>query len=188
MGLRHAVLAALLDGAATGYELSKNFDVGMAEFWHARRQQLYAELTKLEQAGLVSGREIIQQGRPNKRVQSLTEAGRAELAEFAATPSDPQFLRDDLLVKAYAVDVTDGSALIDQLAQRAEQSQIKIARLDRVLARLSGNDEDAFLADAERIGPYLTAVRGRMFEEETIRWCTWAMQVLRKRQGGTPDN
>ena len=55
MSLKHAVLAALLDGEYSGYQLAKAFDAGVANFWHALPQQLYAELTKLETEGLVAG-------------------------------------------------------------------------------------------------------------------------------------
>lgn len=35
MALRHAVLAALLDGESSGYEPARRFDAGMANFRHA---------------------------------------------------------------------------------------------------------------------------------------------------------
>jgi hypothetical protein len=33
MALRHAVLAAMLDGGFSGYQLAKIFDVGVSNFW-----------------------------------------------------------------------------------------------------------------------------------------------------------
>lgn len=35
MSLKHAVLAALLEGEASGYDLAKIFDVSVANFWAA---------------------------------------------------------------------------------------------------------------------------------------------------------
>ena len=96
MGLRHAVLAALCDDEYSGYQLAKAFDVGVANFWSASSQQLYSELTRLEQAGLISGREVIQLDRPNKRVFTVTPAGLEELVKFAAADSKPLSFRDDL--------------------------------------------------------------------------------------------
>ena len=52
MALRHAVLAALLEGEASGYQLAKRFDVSVANFWSATPQQLYRELDRLEAEGL----------------------------------------------------------------------------------------------------------------------------------------
>ncbi|MBK3589679.1 PadR family transcriptional regulator, partial [Streptomyces sp. MBT57] len=68
MALRHAVLAALLDEELSGYQLAKAFDMGVANFWHALPQQLYAELARLEKEGLVAGREVVQDARPNSRL------------------------------------------------------------------------------------------------------------------------
>ncbi|TXS35041.1 PadR family transcriptional regulator, partial [Streptomyces sp. OR43] len=93
MALRHAVLAALLDGEFSGYQLAKAFDVGVANFWHALPQQLYTELARLEKEGLVEGRQVVQETRPNKRVFQVTDAGRDELEKFAATTSKPSFIR-----------------------------------------------------------------------------------------------
>lgn len=35
MALRNAVMAALLEGAASGYDLAKAFDASVANFWMA---------------------------------------------------------------------------------------------------------------------------------------------------------
>src|SRR3954451_10443564 len=98
MALRHAVLAALLEGEASGYQLSKRFDVSVANFWSATPQQLYRELERLEADGLVQPRLAEQRRRPNKRVVTLTDAGREELHDFTAQPARPAALRDDLAV------------------------------------------------------------------------------------------
>ena len=84
MALRHAMLAALLDGEASGYELAKRFDASVANFWHALPQQLYSELRRLEEQRLVSGRAVRQRGRPDKRVFTITPAGVEALRDFAA--------------------------------------------------------------------------------------------------------
>src|SRR5437870_5832133 len=105
MGLGHAVLAALLEGDASGYELAKRFDVSVANFWHAVPQQVYAELPRLERAGFVEGRQVVQEKRPNKRVYRLTREGRGELARFIAEPARPTSIKDELLVKVYSADV-----------------------------------------------------------------------------------
>jgi hypothetical protein len=43
---------------------------------------------------------------------------------------------------------------------------------------LDGRDEKSFERDSERIGPYLTLMGGRMYEQTNIRWCTAALEVL----------
>src|SRR3954453_17357940 len=182
MALRHAVLAALLGGEASGYQLSKRFDVSVANFWSATPQQLYRELERLEAAGLVQARLVEQRRRPNKRVFTLTAAGRQELHEFTAEPARPRALRDDLAVKLQAVDVGDGNAVREALALRLEQARAKLDLYDRLRDDLlDGRSEDEFLRKAERIGPYLTLMGGRLYEQTNIRWCEEVLQTLAAR-------
>lgn len=183
MALRHAVLAALLDGEYSGYQLAKGFDIGVANFWHALPQQLYAELAKLEGEGLVAGREVVQEGRPNKRLFRVTDEGLTEMERFAARAAKPSFIRDDLLVKVQAVDGVAAAPVIEQLTERAAVADAKIEVLEKLLVRLRGDaDEDEFLRTGERVGPYLTCLRGLAFERESRDWCRRAAALLSERR------
>ncbi|MBJ6642016.1 PadR family transcriptional regulator [Streptomyces sp. BSE7-9] len=183
MALRHAVLAALLDGELSGYQLAKAFDVGVANFWYAQPQQLYAELTRLERQGLVAGREVVQESRPNKRLFHVTDAGLAELEAFTAASAKPAFVRDDLMVKVQAADSVDTATLIDQLTERADIARARIELFEALLRRLRGDrGEEDFLRHGDRIGPYLTCLRGVAFEQENRDWCLRTVAVLEERR------
>jgi DNA-binding PadR family transcriptional regulator len=186
MALRHAVLAALLEGEASGYQLAKRFDVSVANFWSATPQQLYRELEQLERAGLLRGRVVEQRRRPNKRVFTLTAAGRAELHAFTARPARPTAMRDDLLVKLQAVDAGDQEAVKEATSTRLEQSRGKLALYDHLRDDLlEGRDEDEYLRDAERVGPYLTLMAGRIYEQQNIRWSRAVLEILEQRSEAT---
>jgi DNA-binding PadR family transcriptional regulator len=183
MALRHAVLVALLDEELSGYQLAKAFDLGVANFWHALPQQLYTELAKLEKEGLVAGREVIQDTRPNKRLFTVTEAGLAELERYAATANKPTFMRDDLTVKVQAAHHIDADELIAQLTERAAIADAKIELFGRLLRKMRGDrSEEEFLRHGERIGPYLTCLRGLAFEEGNRDWCRRSAAILRERR------
>jgi DNA-binding PadR family transcriptional regulator len=182
MGLRHAVLASLLEGEAAGYELSKRFDVSVANFWSATSQQLYRELERLESEGLVEGRVVEQQRRPNKRVFSLTPAGHAELRDFIAQPTRPGAIRDDLLVKLQAAGPDDLPAVRKAVEERLQRAREKLALYDHLHdGLLHGRTETEHLAEVERIGPYLTLLGGRLYEQQNIRWCESVLAVLAER-------
>ncbi|RSS35495.1 PadR family transcriptional regulator [Streptomyces sp. WAC08241] len=182
MSLKHAVLAALLEGEASGYDLAKIFDVSVANFWAATPQQLYRELDRLAEAGLITARVVEQERRPNKRMFSLTESGRRDLAAYTSTPPRLSAVRDELMVQVQACDQGDTAAVRAFVARRMETARAKLARYDRLRERmLAGRDEEAYLDGAERIGPYLTLMRGRFFEEENLRWGARALAVLDRR-------
>lgn len=186
MALCHAVLAALMEGEASGYQLSKRFDVSVSNFWSAKPQQLYRELERLEQDGLLQGRVVEQQRRPNKRVFTLTAAGREELHAFIAQPAKPTAIRDDLLVKLQASDATDRDPITAAVTERLAYARGKLALYDRLRDDLlDGRSEDTYLRDAERVGPYLTLMGGRMYEQQYIQWCTTVLTVLDQRSHGS---
>lgn len=99
MSLRHALLALLEAGPMTGYELAKQFDVSVDHLWHAPHSQIYPELRRMEEAGLVEAEVRPRGERGTKRPYSLTEAGAEELVAWVrrheATPPvrDPAYLK-----------------------------------------------------------------------------------------------
>ncbi|MEW2355429.1 PadR family transcriptional regulator [Spirillospora sp. NPDC029432] len=182
MALRHAVLAALLDGEYSGYQLAKIFDIAVSNFWHAVPQQLYTELTRLEKEGLIAGRQVIQHDRPNKRVFTVTPAGLEELERFATLPAKPGIIREDLLVMLQVVEHVPAEDVIAQLEERAQAAKAKVEHFEHTLKRLRGDlDEETFLRYGSPIGPYLTCLRGRRFEYENYDCYTRTAQVLRER-------
>ena len=90
MALGDAILACLTERPMTGYELAKTFDNSIGFFWKADHQQIYRELTKLRDRGHIQGREVVQSGKPNKLVYTLTSEGRAALRPWAARPRVPR--------------------------------------------------------------------------------------------------
>ncbi|MGW6918348.1 PadR family transcriptional regulator [Kitasatospora sp. NPDC054939] len=183
MALRNALMAALLEGEASGYDLAKSFDASVANFWMATPQQLYRELERMEADGLVAARVVQQEKRPNKRLFSLTEAGLAAVRAYTAElPTKPTTVRDELLVKVQSVDAGDAAAVRAAVAERMERSAAKLARYERLQARLlDGRTEEQHLAHAEHIGPYLTLLRGMAFERENLTWGSTALRVLDQR-------
>lgn len=184
MSLRDAVLAALLEGEASGYDLAKGFDASVANFWMATPQQLYRELDRLAGQGLIQARIVHQDRRPNKRMFSLTEAGHEAIRQFTARSPRPSVIRDELMVKVQAADAGDTQAVRDFIVEQVQWASAKLQRYERLRARLlDGRGEEEHLAQAERVGPYLTLLRGISFEEENIRWAERALVILELRQG-----
>ncbi|MEU2339895.1 PadR family transcriptional regulator [Streptomyces sp. NPDC006654] len=183
MALRNAVMAALLEGEASGYDLAKGFDATVANFWTATPQQLYRELERMEAEGLVTARVVEQERRPAKRLFALTPAGRQAIRAYTAEPlARPTAVRDELLVKVQCADAGDLEAVRAAVAERMEWATAKLARYERIRQRLlAGRSEEAFFAEAERVGPYLTLLRGMAFERENLQWGDLTLRRLAQR-------
>ena len=90
MSLPFGLLGLLTYQDSTGYDLTKSFEDSLNNFWHAQSSQIYRELDRMEQKGWVTSRNIIQDKRPNKRLYSITEAGRESLMAWLSEAA-PEF-------------------------------------------------------------------------------------------------
>ena len=182
MSLRYALLALLIDGEATGYELAKRFDRSVANFWHALPQQLYAELTRMEEDGLVEGEVVVQKTRPNKRVFSMTDEGREALQAWFREETRSTGIKDELLIRVYAADLTDAATLLGTVERSLPAHEQKLAIYESLRDEsLRGRTEDQFVRTTRRIGPYLTLKSGILYEQAMVEWHRWAIGAVRAR-------
>jgi DNA-binding PadR family transcriptional regulator len=86
VALPQAILVSLCEQSGSGYELTRRFDRSIGYFWNATHQQIYRTLRTMEADGWVSATVVAQQGRPDKKVYTVSDAGRCELARWIAAP------------------------------------------------------------------------------------------------------
>lgn len=107
VSLKHAILGFLELEPTTGYTLQQRFEGSLRSFWTATQSQIYRELHALEAAKQVDLEVQPQQGKPPRKVYTLTAAGKAELRRWLEQPVEPPQLRDPLLLKfVFAADVS----------------------------------------------------------------------------------
>jgi PadR family transcriptional regulator, regulatory protein AphA len=113
MSLRHGLIGLLArEGALTGYELTKAFDRSVNFLWHAVPGQIYPELSRLADAGLI--RQTSAGPRGAKRFEA-TEEGIAELRHWITAVEPARGIRNETLLRvffAYLVDPADAEALL----------------------------------------------------------------------------
>jgi PadR family transcriptional regulator, regulatory protein AphA len=98
MSIRGAILGLLTERPMTGYEIAKRFDHALGRVWPARPNQVYTEINRMEEKGLV---EVVEIGARNARRYAATEAGLEALTSWLLDRSPPeQQLRFDGLLKA----------------------------------------------------------------------------------------
>ena len=76
MSLTYGILGFLSYGSMTGYDLAKAFSCSVNFFWNAQTSQIYRELGKLEEEGLVASELVLQTQRPNKKLYAITDEGK----------------------------------------------------------------------------------------------------------------
>jgi DNA-binding PadR family transcriptional regulator len=174
MALGDAILVLLTERPMTGYELAKTFDTSIGFFWRADHQQIYRELTRLRDRGHVQGREVMQSGKPNKLVYTLTSDGKAALRQWAAQPSRASSIKDDLLVRLYALDSVDIAPLRADLMARLEYHRDRLMRFERILEKRFPEGT----ASPADLGKLLTLRMGLRYERAATEWCKEALDTL----------
>jgi DNA-binding PadR family transcriptional regulator len=159
----------------SGYELAKTFDASIGFFWKADHQQIYRELSKLRDRGHIEGHEVVQSGKPNKLVYTLTPEGRAALRHWSGRPSTPPQIKDDLLVRLCALDSVDIESLRADLMARLEHHRDRYARYERILNKLFPDGKARSVADT---GKLLGLRLGLRHEQVVAEWCEEAIEAL----------
>lgn len=116
----YVVLGCLaLGGPATPYGLKQTVAGSIGYFWSFPHSQLYSEPERLARAGLVTEQRE-DRGR-RRRTYAITDAGRAALKAWVATPTDelPQ-IRDIGMLKLYFGSIADGEQLAALARVRAD--------------------------------------------------------------------
>jgi len=176
MSLKYALLTLLTgDRLLSGYDLLRYFDGSVGFVWHATHPQIYRELDKLRREGLVANEVVVQTGRPNKKVYSLTDQGMHELLAWVGTPSQLQMMKDGMLVRAFSYGRIDLEIAIARLAEYRTLHEERLVRY-RELVKLVESSPDA----AFRTGYQLVLQCGILHQETYLRWCDWATKFLRR--------
>jgi DNA-binding PadR family transcriptional regulator len=178
MALEHAIMISLAERPGTGYELGRQFSVSLGHFWPASRQQIYRTLARLSDDGLITCRDVPQQGRPDKKVYSLAPAGQDALAAWIAEPTTVTALRDELGVKLRGA---EHGALTDVLADVAHHRSAHHDRLALYRGYADSQFPDRTALTGRRLHQYLVLRGGIRIEEAFVDWCDEVLTAL------TPD-
>ncbi len=179
MALSHAILAVLASRTCSGYDLAKQFDGSVGFFWHATHQQIYRELTKLEESGWVDGWVVEQNGRPDKKSYAINAAGTAHLEDWIAQPTSSSPMKDELLTKLFVGHLVPIEILLQRLKESRSQHTDNLATYHTIAQRFF---PDPATLSLQLRCQYLTLRNGIHYETGWLAWCDEAMKVLLGRQ------
>jgi DNA-binding PadR family transcriptional regulator len=176
VALPHAILVSLCEQSGSGYELTRRFDRSIGYFWSATHQQIYRTLRTMESDGWVSATVIAQQGRPDKKVYTVSDAGRAELARWIGAPLGGSGSRE-LAVKLRGAAYGDRRALLEQVSTfRAERAHV----LDTYRGFEKKQFPDPQSLRGSALHQYLVLRGGIRTEEGTVDWLDEITEALQE--------
>ena len=165
----YVILGMLRLGKRTGYEIKSLVDISTRFFWTASYGQIYPELARLEERGLVRGSDDRSNGR-RRRAYELTSTGERALHDWL-TSQEPLHneLRHEGALKFF---FSDSLTPEEQIAQLRHIRSTHEALAEQLRA----------IAPAEPEGkppaPLMTLEFGIAYQEFLAGWCERAEQRL----------
>lgn len=138
MQLRHAILGLLDVAPQSGYDLGRAFARSVAHFWHADQSQIYRTLDRMETDGAISTETVPQRGRPDRKLHSLTDAGRTELNEWLRAPLEVLQPKEPFLARLFFAAPLGISGVLALLDEREQTVRSAVDQLN-ALPRASGD-------------------------------------------------
>jgi PadR family transcriptional regulator AphA len=162
MSLRHAVLGLLAVQPSTGYELARAFDVSLANAWHAGHSQIYPELGRLEDAGMV---EVVGEGARNSRTYGITASGRDELRRWMLETEPNRAQRNETAVRWFLLALLDPADRRVALERELAHAEAYEAMLRETAERIDAVGGHPFRATVD-LGLRTTAVMRAWLREQ----------------------
>ncbi len=166
MTLRAALLGLLSEGPATGYEMSRDFDVSASVVWPAPKGEIYRELARLHELGFAVPDDV--SGIRNRRRWQITAAGRAELRRWLCAEADYSLRYEPMLRAAFL-----GVLGADEIAARLASDRAFFEGELRKLKQARKTPPEAKSAARRRYALPM-AIR---FYEAMIAWCDEAARL-----------
>ncbi|WP_448072660.1 PadR family transcriptional regulator [Georgenia yuyongxinii] len=129
MVLARLILGLLALAPMTGYDVKKHVDSTVRHFWAADKAQVYRALATLVKDGYATVEVIPQEGRPARQEHRITDAGRAALREWLASPLPAHADRDPFLARLFFAGDLDRADVVTLLGQRRAQTEQLLAAL-----------------------------------------------------------
>jgi DNA-binding PadR family transcriptional regulator len=163
-----------------GYEIRQAARRSVEHFWGVSDGQLYPQLRRLHDLGLVAPAGSSAGGRGAATRWRLTGAGRVALHEWLQAPSAPTRSRDESLVKLMFADELGRDAVLELLRERRTSFAAMRDRVAEVHPGAHRHGEDEALG---RVGPRLVHEYGLSFLDAAIGWCDRAIAEVAEGKG-----
>ncbi|MFE0464589.1 PadR family transcriptional regulator [Kitasatospora sp. NPDC058965] len=175
MSLRYAVLGLLVGQPASGYDLMKVFNTSLANVWPATQSQVYGELARLADAGLI---DVAAEGPRGRKEYTLTESGLTELRRWMVE-EQPEAQRNSLLLRVFFLGALTPDQATDYLGFLAARAAGQQERLRQLRESLDWTEEGMLTANGRLVMEY-----GRRLFAMQEEWAQWAIAQLAAAEGG----
>ena len=152
MNVRTLCLGILSLKDATGYEIKKMVEEGIfSHFIDASFGSIYPALGQMLKEGLVTVRTEESEGRPGKKVYSITDRGRAALTLAVNTDPAKDKFKSEFLFQMLFMDQIDPDHLTVVYDAYLEEQEAELARIEDCACELPDHPGARFVNDFGKI-------------------------------------
>lgn len=182
--LKYAILGLLMQSPMTGYDISKAFGVGLGSFWSAKHSQIYPELKRLAEEGLIRYSTVIQGEKLEKKLYEITPSGKQDFLAWLDQdqPLDPT-PKDVFRLRSYYSQWLSEEAYLELLQKQIEKRRVKLDFLSNSLQASYGGADPRTLTGAAR-GDYLVLLGAVMRERTYMDWLLRCRELVSGWAGG----
>lgn len=166
----------------TGYDLKQNLDHSISHFWHAHHSQIYTTLRKMEEEGLVTSEIIPQNGSPDRRVYTITPAGRKEVEDWLNQPmTTASTIKEEFLVRIFFSAERDPQEVIAELILQRKLHEEKLHVYLQLQEHLQNKIQKEFPQLARDVTFWLSTLRmGMRFEKMYMEWLDETLNEIQR--------
>jgi DNA-binding PadR family transcriptional regulator len=165
MSLKYALLAQLARRPETGYGLAKAFNSSLSYAWSASRSQIYPELARLLESGLIRQ---TASGPRGSKVYETTPKGLSELRHWLRETEPDRGGRNELLLRIFLLWLLEPEEATAYLRREKELLELELEELEAI-AEEDDPQTPAEKAAALALDHGLRSLRAR------TGWVDWAL-------------
>lgn len=125
---RDVILGILNLSSKTGYEINDVLKNQLSFFYDGTYGMIYPTLRKLESEGMIEKKQVIQDGKPNKNVYSITDTGKKEFKKYMDSDVVPESIKSDFLLRLYfGRDDLSNDQIVTLFSQEIERKQKQLS-------------------------------------------------------------
>jgi DNA-binding PadR family transcriptional regulator len=180
MSLPHALLGLISYQPSTGYELRALFSESVQFFWNATLPQIYRTLNQMESQGWLTAQIEPQEGKPSRKIYSITDMGMKELTRWLITRPEIAPERNPLLVKIFFGRMANAEALKKIITGYREYHTKLLEQYETETANVIQNYAEACSSPEDAAFWGLTLDFGQRYSQMVIGWCDHALKIINK--------
>lgn len=124
------ILGLLMNQARTGYEINEILKSVFSHFYKTSYGMIYPTLKKLQKEGFVEKSVVIQEGKPNKNIFSITDSGKSEFTKYLESSLSPEVRESDFLVRMYLGEHVSEETLLYWIKAEIQEKKNLISELE----------------------------------------------------------